>query len=101
LPTPFVKPSLPFPKELRTPLVLSEYQDLSHAEIGSILIGSILNCSVKAIETRLYRARKQLRISPFLAPSVASNNLEVGGEGRFSTDACGEFLSRKRCRELV
>jgi RNA polymerase sigma-70 factor (ECF subfamily) len=44
------------PEELRTPLILSEYEDLSHAEIGSIL-----DCSPKAVETRLYRARKQLR----------------------------------------
>ena len=51
------------PEELRTPLILSEYEDLSHAEIGTIL-----NCSPKAIETRLYRARKQLRsvLSRFL-----------------------------------
>jgi len=44
------------PEELRTPLILSEYEDLSHTEIGAIL-----NCSAKAVETRLYRARKQLR----------------------------------------
>jgi RNA polymerase sigma-70 factor (ECF subfamily) len=44
------------PEELRTPLILSEYEELSHAEIGSIL-----NCSARAIETRLYRARKQLK----------------------------------------
>jgi len=44
------------PEELRTPLILSEYEDLSHAEIGAIL-----NCSAKAVETRLYRARKLLR----------------------------------------
>ncbi len=44
------------PEELRTPLILSEYEELSHAEIGAIL-----NCSPKAVETRLYRARKQLR----------------------------------------
>jgi RNA polymerase sigma-70 factor (ECF subfamily) len=51
------------PEELRTPLILSEYEDLSHAEIGTIL-----NCSPKAVETRLYRARKQLRsiLSRFL-----------------------------------
>ena len=51
------------PEELRTPLILSEYEDLSHAEIGSIL-----DCSPKAVETRLYRARKQLRsaLSRFL-----------------------------------
>lgn len=46
------------PEELRTPLILSEYQDLSHAEIGTIL-----RCSAKAVETRLYRARQRLRSS--------------------------------------
>jgi RNA polymerase sigma-70 factor, ECF subfamily len=44
------------PDELRTPLILSEYEELSHAEIGQIL-----ECSAKAVETRLYRARNQLR----------------------------------------
>ncbi len=44
------------PEELRTPLILSEYENLSHSEIGSVL-----NCTPKAVETRLYRARKQLR----------------------------------------
>jgi RNA polymerase sigma-70 factor (ECF subfamily) len=44
------------PEDLRTPLILSEYEDLSHAEIAAIL-----DCSSKAIEARLYRARKQLR----------------------------------------
>jgi RNA polymerase sigma-70 factor (ECF subfamily) len=46
------------PEELRTPLILSEYEELSHAEIGEVL-----GCSAKAVETRIYRARKQLRIS--------------------------------------
>jgi hypothetical protein len=44
------------PEELRTPLILFEYESLSHAEIGSVL-----NCSAKAVESRLYRARAQLR----------------------------------------
>ncbi len=44
------------PEELRTPLLLSEYEELSHAEIAEIL-----KCSAKAVETRLYRARNQLR----------------------------------------
>jgi RNA polymerase sigma-70 factor (ECF subfamily) len=44
------------PEELRTPLILSEYEDLSHAEVGEIL-----KCSAKAVETRLYRARHLLR----------------------------------------
>jgi RNA polymerase sigma-70 factor, ECF subfamily len=44
------------PEELRTPLLLSEYEGLSHAEIGEVL-----SCTAKAVETRLYRARNQLR----------------------------------------
>jgi RNA polymerase sigma-70 factor (ECF subfamily) len=44
------------PEELRTPLILSEYEELSHAEIGAIL-----DCTAKTVETRIYRARKQLR----------------------------------------
>ena len=43
-------------EELRTPLILSEYEGLSHAEIGAVLA-----CSAKAVETRLYRARNHLR----------------------------------------
>ena len=44
------------PEELRTPLILSEYEDLSHSEVGAIL-----KCSAKAVESRLYRARHQLK----------------------------------------
>ena len=44
------------PEELRTPLILFEYEGLSQAEIGAVM-----NCTAKAIETRLYRARNQLR----------------------------------------
>jgi RNA polymerase sigma-70 factor (ECF subfamily) len=44
------------PDDLRAPLILSEYEELSHAEIGMIL-----DCTPKAVETRLYRARNQLR----------------------------------------
>ena len=46
------------PEDLRTALLLSEYEELSHAEIAQIL-----GCSVKAVEMRLYRARQQLRAS--------------------------------------
>ena len=54
------------PEELGTPLLLSEYEELSHARIGEIL-----GCSEKAIETRLYRARQRLRssLSRFLGPA--------------------------------
>ena len=44
------------PEDQRTALILSEYQDLSHAEIASIM-----KCSEKAVESRLYRARQFLR----------------------------------------
>ncbi len=46
------------PEELRQPLILAVYQELPQAEIATIL-----NCSVKAVETRIYRARQQLRAS--------------------------------------
>ena len=44
------------PAELREPLLLAEYEELSHQEIGAIL-----GCSPKAVEMRVYRARQQLR----------------------------------------
>jgi RNA polymerase sigma-70 factor (ECF subfamily) len=46
------------PEELRQPLILAVYQHLPQAEIAQIL-----KCSVKAVETRIYRARQQLRTS--------------------------------------
>lgn len=42
--------------DLREVLVLAEYENLSHAEIAVIVGGSI-----KAVESRLYRARQQLK----------------------------------------
>ena len=44
------------PEQLRIPIILSEYEEKSHAEIGEIL-----RCSAKAVEVRIYRARQQLR----------------------------------------
>jgi RNA polymerase sigma-70 factor (ECF subfamily) len=51
------------PEELRQPLILATYQELPQAEIAAIL-----KCSVKAVETRIYRARQQLRtrLAPLL-----------------------------------
>jgi RNA polymerase sigma-70 factor (ECF subfamily) len=46
------------PEDLRVPLILSEYENQSHAEIGAVL-----DCSAKAVEMRIYRARQQLRNS--------------------------------------
>lgn len=44
------------PEDLRTALILSEYQLLPNAEIANVL-----RCSVKAIESRIYRAKQRLR----------------------------------------
>ena len=44
------------PGELREAVVLFEYEDKSHAEIALIV-----QATPKAVETRLYRARQQLR----------------------------------------
>jgi RNA polymerase sigma-70 factor (ECF subfamily) len=44
------------PVELRQPLILAEWEDKPQAEIAVIL-----GCSAKAVETRIYRARKHLR----------------------------------------
>lgn len=46
------------PMELRAPLVLAEYEGLSHGEIAAAL-----DCTVKAVEGRLHRARGALRRS--------------------------------------
>lgn len=44
------------PVDLREVVLLAEYEDLPQAEIAAIV-----GCSVKAVESRLYRARAQLR----------------------------------------
>jgi RNA polymerase sigma-70 factor, ECF subfamily len=44
------------PDDLRTAVVLSEYEGWPHAQIAALL-----NCSAKAVESRLYRARAHLR----------------------------------------
>lgn len=44
------------PHDLKTAVLLSEYEERSHREIAGVL-----GCTVKAVETRLYRARKLLR----------------------------------------
>jgi RNA polymerase sigma-70 factor (ECF subfamily) len=45
------------PQELRQPLILAVYQEMPQAQIAAIL-----KCSVKAVETRIYRAKQQLRL---------------------------------------
>lgn len=44
------------PEDQRTIVLLSEYEDRSHADIAAVL-----GCTAKAVETRLYRARQTLR----------------------------------------
>jgi RNA polymerase sigma-70 factor (ECF subfamily) len=44
------------PEDPRTAIVLSEYENLSHADIAAIM-----KCSPKSVEARLYRARLTLR----------------------------------------
>lgn len=53
------------PEELRMPLILAEYEDKAQSEIAVIL-----GCSIKAVETRIYRARQRLRkdLASLLAP---------------------------------
>lgn len=54
------------PYDLRTVLILFEYEDQGYAEIATTL-----GCSPKAVETRLYRAKKILRekLAPILEKS--------------------------------
>jgi RNA polymerase sigma-70 factor, ECF subfamily len=51
------------PDDLRIPLVLAEFEGQSHAQIADLL-----GCSAKAVEMRVYRARKDLKatLAPFL-----------------------------------
>ena len=42
--------------DLKTVILLYEYEDLSYEEISSVL-----GCSIKAVEMKLYRARKSLK----------------------------------------
>jgi RNA polymerase sigma-70 factor (ECF subfamily) len=55
---------LALPVDLRAPLVLSVYEGQKHREIASVL-----GCSAKAVEMRIYKARQILRgeLQEFLA----------------------------------
>ena len=44
------------PEDQRTVVLMSEYEDLPHADVAAVL-----GCTAKAVETRLYRARQTLR----------------------------------------
>jgi RNA polymerase sigma factor (sigma-70 family) len=69
------------PPQLRDPVRLFAYDELSQIEIGSLL-----HCSAKAVESRLYHARKQLRadFERFLhAPNNGSANQTANVGNRF------------------
>ena len=63
------------PLSLREALVLHEYEQLSHAEIAATL-----DCTPKAVERRIYRAREKLRVS--LASWIRDSIPTGAGEGR-------------------
>ena len=51
------------PHDLRATVLLHHYEHLSYREIAAIT-----GCSERGVETRLYRARQQLRVT--LAPVI-------------------------------
>lgn len=55
------------PHDLKTTLLLHHYEQLSYREIGSVV-----GCSERGVETRLYRARQRLRqeLSGFLSETA-------------------------------
>ncbi len=59
------------PEDLRTATLLFEYENLSHEEIAQIQ-----QCSAKAVEMRLYRARQLLRerLKPLMGSGEESGN---------------------------
>ncbi len=57
------------PHEQRIVILLHHYEQLSYREIGTIV-----GCSERGVETRLYRARQQLRtdLTPFFHETLSS-----------------------------
>ena len=70
------------PHDLKVTLLLHQYDRLSHREIGEIA-----GCSERGVETRLYRARRQLRLllADHIRPAspvpgqLLANNIKVPG----------------------
>lgn len=56
------------PHDLKTALLLFQYEDMSYQEIAAVV-----GCSAKAVETRLYRARLQLK--KVLSTSISREEL--------------------------
>lgn len=63
------------PHDLRVTLILYQYEGMSYKEIGEVV-----GCSVKGVETRLYRARKSLKmmLSSKIGPSSDIWGQDVG-----------------------
>jgi RNA polymerase sigma-70 factor (ECF subfamily) len=57
------------PHDQKTVLLLHHYEHLSYREIGAVV-----GCAERGVETRLYRARQQLRaeLTPFLREALRS-----------------------------
>ncbi|MDQ8186520.1 sigma-70 family RNA polymerase sigma factor [Pelagicoccus sp. SDUM812002] len=61
------------PHDLRVTLILYQYEGLSYKEIGEVV-----GCSIKGVETRLYRARKALKV--ILCSKIGPSGDIWGGE---------------------
>lgn len=66
------------PEDQRTVVALAEYEGLSYKEIATVM-----NCSIKSVEARLYRAKQTLRhalrdIAP-PSPATADDGADAGG----------------------
>jgi len=80
------------PEELRTPLILCEYQELSHAEIGKIL-----DCTPKAVETRI--TGRETNCVTNLAGCLRQHETASLHFRHFRFDACGlqtGFATKRR-----
>ncbi|WP_158277444.1 sigma-70 family RNA polymerase sigma factor [Opitutus sp. ER46] len=66
------------PHDQRTVILLHHYEHLSYREIGAIV-----GCSERGVETRLYRARQQLRerLNPFFGETVEAKAEGLKAEG--------------------
>ncbi|EDY83420.1 RNA polymerase sigma factor, sigma-70 family [Verrucomicrobiia bacterium DG1235] len=78
------------PHDLRTAVLLHHYEDLSYKEIAEVV-----GCSVRGVETRLYRARKLLRVR---ISQIAEREEEAQKKtAPFSSEAVHRVFSNAVC----
>lgn len=67
------------PHDLKTAMLLFQYEEMSYQEIAEVV-----GCSPKAVETRLYRGRQQLkkRLESFLREDEFSRARDTSAAGR-------------------